>query len=122
VRVIDAASAATSSTEPAVEVVETERGIDYVLVRSNKTLKQLPWLRLVEVTPSRYLLALPSGMAVESLEVGIIDLLDKLAPEEEYERNMLLRLRELFKHQRLGRSVSRAEILFIKTREKGSHR
>ena len=119
VRVVDAVSKATAPAGPGVEVVEIKKGAGYILVGSDKTLKQIPWLQLVEVTPSRYLLSIPTGTAVESLEVAILDLLEHLPPGEEPERKLLLRLREVLKHQRIGSTVSRAEILFVGTRGGG---
>ena len=33
-------------------------------------LKRIPFLKLIEIAPARYLLTIPSGTAVESLEVA----------------------------------------------------
>lgn len=108
------ATAAVSDRQPSVDVVEIEKGSGVILVGPSRSLKRIPWLRLVEVTPARYLLSIPSGTAVESLEVAILDLLDHLLPEEAGEREMLCRLREFLRGFRQERSVSKVEILIVK--------
>jgi hypothetical protein len=113
------ATATVSSQQPDVEVVEVAKGAGVILVGPNQSLRRIPWLRLVEVSPARSLLSLPSGTAVESLEIAILDLLDHLLPEEAGEREMLLRLRELIRGFRQEQTVSKVEILIVKTRRQG---
>ena len=54
-----------------VELVEVAPGKALIVVRPNRSLAKIEWLRLVEVAPARYLLVLPSGTGVEALEVAI---------------------------------------------------
>jgi hypothetical protein len=78
---------------------------------------------MVEVAPMRFLLVLPSGTPVDSLEVAIIDLLENLGPHEEWEKSILQQLRDLIRHLRLGAKLYKAELLFIDTNtSKGSGR
>ena len=117
VNAVDMASGVTASESEDIEVVEIRKGIGYILVRSAVALQSIPRLTLLEVTPGRYLLAMPIGTAIESLEVSILDLLEHLPETEERDRRMLLRLRGLFKKQRRRKTVSKAEILFVATRD-----
>jgi hypothetical protein len=79
-------------------------------------LKQIPWLKLIEITPARCLLTLPPGTPIELLEVTLSDLLQN--PElqkNEHDNIILSKLLNLIGHQRRTRRLSKAEILIIKS-------
>lgn len=95
-----------------VELIEVSPGKALIVVRPSKSLAQIKWLRLVEISPARYLLVLPTGTQVEVLEVAIHDLLDDLGPDSD-ERNLLMELQNIIGHQRRQRSISKAELLFV---------
>ena len=103
-----------------VELVEVRPGLGIILVGPSRHLQKIKWLRLVEVAPTRFLLTIPTGTAVDSLEVAIIDLLENLDPADEWERSILERLRDLMRSFRLGGKLSKAELLFIDTKEHAS--
>ena len=103
-----------------VELVEVMPGLGIILVGPSRHLQKIKWLRLVEVAPTRFLLTIPTGTAVDSLEVAIIDLLENLDPADEWERSILERLRDLMRSFRLGGKLSKAELLFIDTKEHAS--
>ena len=63
-----------------VELVEVMPGLGVLIVGPSRYLQKIKWLRLVELAPMRYLLVVPSGTAIDSLEVAIIDLLENLEP------------------------------------------
>jgi len=95
-----------------VELIEVTPGQALIVVGPSSSLRQIEWLRLVEIAPLRYLLVLPSGTAVEVLEVTIQDLLERLDPDS----NEIVLLRELLDiigSQRRGQSISKAELLVI---------
>lgn len=121
-RALAIAKATEMATEAAdrhthvVEVVEIEKGAGLILVSPSNSLKRIPWLRMVRVSPARFLLSIPTGTSVDSLEVAIIDLIDNLPEEDKDERDMLIRLRDMIRSLRHGQSVSKAEILIVKTR------
>ena len=96
-----------------VELVEVQPGIGIILVGPSRYLKQIPWLRQVEVAPSHFLLAVPSGTAVDSIELALHDLLELLPPDETRERSLLQGLQHLFRDMRLRKTVSKWEMLFI---------
>ncbi len=121
-RALAIAKAAEIATETAgdqplkVEVLEIAKGQGLILVGPSMALKRIPWLRMVQISPARFLLSIPTGTSVDSLEIAILDLIDRLAPDEKDERDMLVRLRDIMRALRHGQSVSKAEILIVKTR------
>ena len=70
---------------------------------------------MVEIAPARYLLAVPTGTPVESLEIALLDLLEQLPSTEHYERNLLSALRNEVNSIRKLKKVSKAEILLVAT-------
>lgn len=98
-----------------VEVVEMIPGHSLIVVGPSAALATIPWLSMVEITPSRYLLAIPSGTAVEALEVAISDVIERQAPANKAEREMLEELRNLISRVRRASIVSKAELLIVKT-------
>jgi hypothetical protein len=95
-----------------VELIEFTTGKALIVVGPSSSLRQIEWLRLVEITPFRYLLVLPSGTAVEILEVTIQDLLLNLEADSR-ERVLLTELLNIIGHQRRRKSISKAELLFV---------
>ena len=99
-----------------VELVEMAPGKSLIVVGPSKALKQIPWLKLIEIGRTRYLLTIPSGTPIEALEVALRDLFHK--PElkkNERENTVLLELLNLIGHQRRTQRLSKAEILIIDT-------
>ena len=98
---------------PLVDVVEVRPGEALIIVGPSKRLFEIKWLRLVEIAPARHLLVIPTGTTIEQLEVAIGDVLDRLPPEEQYERELLAELHRIIRHRRRQQEVSKAEILLI---------
>jgi hypothetical protein len=103
-----------------VQVVEVMPGAGIILVGASQRLREIPWLRLVEVAPGRFLLSIPSGTPVEALEIGLQDLLEVVPAADTRERAILEQLHALVRTLRRGRSVSKAEMLFVDTRDQPS--
>jgi hypothetical protein len=115
VKATEAATARDAKTHRRVELVEVMPGLGIIVVGPSRYLQKIEWLRLVEVAPMRFLLILPSGTPVDSLEVAIIDLLEDLGPHDEWEKSVLQQLRDLIRDLRLRGKLSRAELLLIDT-------
>lgn len=98
-----------------VEVVEVQKGYALIVVGPSQCLRRIPWLQLAEIAPARFLLVIPSGTPVETLEVSILDMLDGLTDDEEYERLLLNDLRQCLIKQRRNQKMSKAELLLIDT-------
>ncbi len=97
-----------------VELVEMAPGKSLIVVGPSQSLKRIPWLKLIEIAPARYLLTIPSGTAVESLEVALSDLLKHPDMQHnERERVTLQELMNLIGHQRRTKRMSKAEVLII---------
>lgn len=113
VKCVEAVVGKGSDVLPAVELIEVIPGKALIVVGPSRLLKQTGWLRMAEIGPARYLLVLPSGTPVETLEVGIQDLIERLTPDEEGERRILSELRALLADQRRQKMVSKAELVFV---------
>jgi hypothetical protein len=114
--IVKAATAAfefKSGKRPLVEIVEAYPGQALIIVGPSRTLKKIDFLRLVEIVPLRFLLVLSSGTAVDTLELAVGDLLEHLAPEDAYERELLSELNKVLRHRRREKGITKAEILLI---------
>ena len=97
-----------------VELVEMAPGKSLIVVGPSQALKRIPFLKVIEIAPARYLLTIPSGTAVESLEVALHDMLnDPKMQNNEREHTIILELMNLIGHQRRTKRMSKAEILII---------
>ena len=96
-----------------VAVVEAFHGQELIVVGPSQSLRQIKWLRLAEVAPSRFLLVIPSGTMIETLEVAVSDLFDLLPPSETYERGLLAELLRILRLRRRQKNVTKAEILLL---------
>ncbi|MFO1523904.1 MAG: hypothetical protein U1G05_18115 [Kiritimatiellia bacterium] len=99
----------------AVDVVEMIPGHGLIVVGPSAALAKIPWLSMVEIAPARYLLVVPSGTAVEVLEVAISDAVEHLPAAEKREKTMLENLKKLISGVRRSSSVTKAELLIVKT-------
>ena len=115
VQATDAAMPRKAGAHKQVELVEVVPGLGVIIVGPSRYLQKIKWLRLVQLAPMRYLLVVPSGTAVDSLEVAIIDLLENLDQNEESEKATLEELRDMMRSLRLGGKLSKAELMFIDT-------
>ena len=115
-RAIVKATEAALTAEPGAyilpDLVEVAPGIRVIMVGPNRSLRRIEWLRLLEVAPSRYLLIIPTGTAVDSLELALIDLLDTVG-NDSWETAVLQRLRSLIADLRRSSKVSKAELLLV---------
>ena len=98
-----------------VEVVEIAPGSGIILIGPMRSLARIDLLRLVEVTPRRFLLTVPSGTAIESLEMALLDVMESLPAKDEAERPGLEKLRRIISQQRKKKTVSKREFLLIGT-------
>ena len=96
-----------------VELVEVLPGKSIIVIGPSRYLKKIRWLRMVELAPLRFLLAIPSGTAVDALELAIIDLLQDLKRHEDGERSLLEALKDLMHNLRVQNKLSKAELLFV---------
>lgn len=98
-----------------VDVVEMIPGSGLIVVGPCAALSRIPWLNMIEIAPARYLLTVPSGTAVEVLEVAIRDAIEQLPASEQREKAMLETLKDLLVGVRRASTVTKAELLIVKT-------
>ena len=96
-------------------IVNVAPGFSFILVGPLHALRRIDLLRMVEVIPGRFLLTVPTGTAIESLEMEIVDALETLSPAEEPERPVLEQLRRLLSAQRKKKTVLKREFLILAT-------
>jgi hypothetical protein len=96
-----------------VDIVQVATNVGLVIVGSARALRKIPFLHLVEVAPSRFLLALKPGNDFRSLEIAINDLLEDLPEAEQDEKALLAKLVDSIKEMRKSDRVTMAEILLV---------
>jgi hypothetical protein len=99
---------------PLVEIVDIAGNTGLVIVGPNETLKRIQFLRLVEVAPARYLIALAPERDFYDLEIALNDLVDDPAIKDERERALVTELLRHFRNLRRTDSVTMGQILFVR--------
>ena len=99
-----------------VELIEMAPGKALIVTGPSKALRMIPWLKHIEIAPSRFLLAIPSGTPIEALEVALRDL-SNLPDLEKNERETAVidDLLRLIGQNRRNLRLSKAEVLIINT-------
>lgn len=114
VKVTEAVAGGNKRHFKPIELIEMAPGKSLIIAGPSKALKKIPWLKLIEITPARYLLTLLSGIAIESLEVSLHDLLrDPEVQANKREKDTLHELMNLIGHMRRSQRLSKAEIVVI---------
>ena len=93
------------------EIVEVAPGISILIVPPSKMLKEVPWIRMIEVSPMRFLLTILPGTTIEKIEVGLSDLIEDAKIAAPAEIPFLEKLKLHFTQLRRGDSITKAEIL-----------
>ena len=116
VKVTEAIVGGNQSKPKNVELVEFATRKALLIIGPCASLRRIPWLQLAEMAPGRNLLIIPSGTAVDSLEIEILDLLENTPVIDAEERALLMELRNQFGQLRRGQRISKAEIIVFDTR------
>ena len=96
-----------------VELIEVMPGLGIIMVGPSRYLQTIKWLRLIELAPLRFLVTIPTGTAVDSLELELVDLLQNVKPDEKWEMSLLEDLRDLMRNLRLEGKLRKAELLVV---------
>lgn len=99
--------------ERRVDVVRVTKDNALLIVPPSRNLQTITWLQLIEIAPARFLLVIPSGTAIEALEIALVDLIERLPEEEVVEKSLLIDLRQKLKQNRRKDGLSKGEILFV---------
>jgi hypothetical protein len=116
VKATDAALSVDGQRGKLPELVDVAPGVSVILTGASHCLQQIGWLRLIEIAPAQFLLVLPTGTPIDSLELAVIDLLENSPPEDPWEQAVLQRLRVLIGTLRRSCEISKAELLLIQKR------
>lgn len=115
VKAVDQVREGGERTEPSVDVIETTPGTACLLISRSRSLATIPWLKLIEVSSSRYLLAIESGTAIEKVEVALRDLIERAEKDWPNELGVLEELRAKFTDMRRNERFRKSEILLVST-------
>jgi hypothetical protein len=115
VKATNAAMPADAKGRKPVELIEVMPGLGIIIVGPSRYLQRIKWLRLIELAPTRFLVTIPTGTPVDSLELAIIDLLQNVKRHDEWEKSILEALRDLMRQVRLAGKLTKAELLFVDT-------
>jgi hypothetical protein len=107
-----AMAAATSLKDKPVEIVKISDSSGMIVIGPCRCLETIPWLRLVEISPNRFLISILPETSVTELEVAILDLIEHdLASDDE--KPLLEELRQYISRHRRKEAVTKREILLI---------
>ena len=96
-----------------VELISISEDAALLAIGPCRSLKSIPWLHLVEITPSRYLLTVPSGTPMTSLEVALLDLIETLPEEDSADLETLLEIRQQLSQHRRQEQVDTREVFLL---------
>jgi len=113
VKAVDEVVGGKAKQSNGAEVVEMAPGIGVLLVPSSSSLRALKWVRMIEVAPGRYLLAIVPGTPIERIEVSLMDLIEEARDAAPHDLPVLETLAEKIRDLRRGKRISLAEILFV---------
>ena len=114
-KAVDTLVSDASLQRPPLEIVQVCDGQGLIVIGYSKMLSRISGVQLVEISPLRYLISMQPGSSVDSFELALIDLIDHLPENADYEAALLLELREILKRIRRKQGVTKAEILFVPT-------
>lgn len=95
------------------EIVKVAPRRSVIIVGSDTPLTRIPWLKLVEIAPGRNLITLPPGTSIESLEVALLGLMEKVSPRATKEWALLKELGKYIGRLRRQSKMSKVEILIV---------
>ena len=102
-------------SRPLVEIVDVAAKTGLLIIGPCEPLRRIPFLHLVEVAPSRFLLAVDPGNDFKNLEIAIHDVLEEISKDKTRERNLIQLLLANIKTMRKSERGSMAKILLIST-------
>ena len=113
VRVANGAVSDEDAVVRPVQVIEVFKGKGLITIPTCPALDGIPWLRRVRVAPGRELLALPPGTPIESLELALMDVLDRQDHVAAADVGVLRSLRDLLAVNRRRGRMEKGELIFV---------
>ncbi len=113
VKCVEAVLSFNEKTANKVELITISDEAAVLAIGPCRSLEGIPWLHLVEISPSRFLLTVPTGTPMTSLEVALLDLLETLPDEHGSDRETLLEIRLQLSLHRRQEQVNTREIFLL---------
>ena len=83
-------------------------------------LNTIPHLKLIEISPLHYMISKPAGTPIEMIEIALIDMIEKISPEQHEEKDMLMKIRNYIKTHRENDSLQTREIILLNIPEENN--
>ncbi len=99
--------------DPVVEIVEVMKHTGLIMIGPCSALRAIPFLRLGEVEPGRFILALDPGYDSSQLELALRDLLEDMPEEERHEKPLIEKLLTQISGLRRARSLNMTEVVLV---------
>lgn len=80
-------------------------------------LKNIPYLKLIEISPLHYIISKPVGTTFEMIEIAIIDLIEKVGDDQAEEKEILVNIRNHLKSHREKDTLQTREIILLNAQE-----
>ena len=113
VKAVDDAVSPLDDAGPQISVLEMAPGTGLVVVPAHQSLNTVAWIKMIQIAPARYLLAVEPGTPIEKLEVSLMDLIDDAKRSAPHEVPVLEMLRATLSRLRREDKMTRAEVLLI---------
>lgn len=113
VKAVDGAVSHWQDAKPQVDILEMAPNTGLVVVPAHPSLNNVAWLKMIQIAPARYLLAIEPGTPIERVEVSLMDAIEEAGHSSPHEVPLLEMLRAMLCRLRREGKVSKAEVLLI---------
>lgn len=96
-----------------VDLCPVGDGQSLILVGPSRYLRKVKGLRMAEVAPGRFLLSIPAGWTLSSLEVALHDVEESVSPDDPEEGAMIRRLIQIIRNSRRAGTARQEGILLV---------
>lgn len=96
-----------------IELISIADDAAILVIGPCRSLQNIPWVHLVEITPARFLVTIPAGTPMPLLEVALLDLIETLPDEFDDDRETLKELRHQLSSHRRQDQVKTQEIFLL---------
>lgn len=112
-KAVSLAVAELDTTSSAAEIIKTGSGVGLVMVGPSRYLKDVSGLRMVEIMPNRHLLTIASGTSPASVEVELLDIIERVPQHDFGEIGLLTKLAGILRSTRQSSRIKKEEVLLV---------
>jgi len=113
VKCVEAALAEQAEPSVGYEVLPISADHGLLVLGPSSALRAIPWVHLVEIAPTRFLISVPAEATGAELELAILDLIDDLPEDQLQEKRRLMDLRQQLALARRDEQVSSRKIFLV---------